>query len=177
MIRNGRKADEFAYTLDQHLTLGELRAGKRPFDPPRFSDRINRLLRYFDTGCGEPPEGFSHVLYRRQARALRKHLFGSKGLNTVPRLWGGEPMEFDLPKGWRLRLSYLAYGREEDDLALAEVDFLVTAELEDELQANRDRCRHGKGTADEFKRVGLVLAEFLPPQRKREGLQTADWLT
>jgi hypothetical protein len=43
-------------------------------------------------------------LWRRQARDLRKGLFGPKGLRDVPK--GEGVRTFDLPNGWTLRLTY-----------------------------------------------------------------------
>ena len=54
---------------------------------------------------------FTIEMQRRNARDLRKVLFGPKGVRKVPKFDGdlhhynGE-MEFDLPNGWRLRLTY-----------------------------------------------------------------------
>jgi hypothetical protein len=43
-------------------------------------------------------------MFRRNARDLRKGLFGPKGLRDVPK--GEGVRRFDLPKGWTLRLTY-----------------------------------------------------------------------
>jgi hypothetical protein len=47
---------------------------------------------------------FDVQMKRRNARALRKVLFGSEGLKNVPE--DGGVLEFLLSKGWRLRLTY-----------------------------------------------------------------------
>ena len=41
---------------------------------------------------------------RRNARDLRKGLFGPKGVRDVPK--GEGVRTFDLPRGWTLRLTY-----------------------------------------------------------------------
>ena len=47
---------------------------------------------------------FELAMKRRNARALRKVLFGPKGLKEVPN--GKGTMEFKLCHGWTLRLRY-----------------------------------------------------------------------
>src|SRR5271165_5609787 len=51
----------------------------------------------------------SDFCIRRNARDLRKGIFGPKGLRQVPDSGGGV-MDFNLPKGWTLRLTYHAAG-------------------------------------------------------------------
>jgi len=81
----------------------------QPWPRPRFfpSDAdLDRLLDRYD-----PRVGYLKLsMKRRHARDLRKGLFGPKGLRSVPDESGGE-MEFDLPNGWTLRLTYYAAGR------------------------------------------------------------------
>jgi hypothetical protein len=78
--------------------------------PPSFpkDPRLDRLLAStYDPGIGK----FKLSLWRREARDLRKGIFGAKGSKVVPK-FSGDPdeydgvMEFDLPNGWRLRLTY-----------------------------------------------------------------------
>jgi hypothetical protein len=78
---------------------------------PRFfpqDPRLDRLLAgNYDRGLA----GFELSLRRREARDLRKGLFGPKGSRVVPMLSSKREeydglMEFDLPNGWRLRLTY-----------------------------------------------------------------------
>src|ERR1700732_5636325 len=77
--------------------------------PPHFPQhpQVEQLLDSFDPGFGY----FRLSLWRREARDLRKGLFGPKGSRVVPEFSGdlnyydGE-MEFDLPNGWLLRLTY-----------------------------------------------------------------------
>ena len=80
----------------------------QPWPRPRFfpSDAdLDRLLDRYD-----PRVGYLKLpMKRRHARDLRKGLFGSKGLQNVPDKSGGE-MEFDLPNGWTLRLTYHSAG-------------------------------------------------------------------
>ena len=71
-----------------------------PQDP-----KLDRLLDSYDPEIGR----FELQMKRRHARALRKGLFGPKGLRRVPDRDGGS-MEFDLPYGWALRLTYYAAG-------------------------------------------------------------------
>jgi hypothetical protein len=56
--------------------------------------------------AGYAPEigSFDVSMKRRNARALRKVLSGSKGLKNVPE--DGGVLELLLSKGWRLRLRY-----------------------------------------------------------------------
>jgi hypothetical protein len=78
-----------------------------PQDP-----KLDRLLASYGPKIGR----FKLQMKRRHARDLRKGLFGPKGLRRVPDCDGG-PMEFDLPNGWTLRLTYYAAG--EYDLNVA----------------------------------------------------------
>jgi hypothetical protein len=70
--------------------------------PPCFpeSPELNRLLDRYDPEVGY----FKLSLRRREARDLRKGLFGPKGLRVVPRGYGVR--QFRLPRGWILRLTY-----------------------------------------------------------------------
>jgi hypothetical protein len=78
--------------------------------PPSFprDPRLDRLLAStYDPGM----EGFKLSLVRCEARDLRKGLFGPKGSRVVPKFSGDLDehdgvMDFVLPKGWRLRLTY-----------------------------------------------------------------------
>jgi len=76
--------------------------------PPHFPQdpKLDRLLASYDPEIGR----FKLEMKRRHARALRKGVFGPKGLRQVPDRDGGK-MEFDLPNGWTLRLTYYAAGR------------------------------------------------------------------
>jgi hypothetical protein len=78
---------------------------------PRFfpeDPRLDRLLASnYDPAIGD----FKLSLRRREARDLRKGIFGPKGSRVVPKFSGDLDeydgvMEFDLPNGWRLRLTY-----------------------------------------------------------------------
>jgi hypothetical protein len=90
-------ADQMLYPIWQRLP--------RPRFFPDDLD-LNRLLaNYFHPG----ERGFRKRMKRRNARDLRKGLFGSKGLLKVPDKSGGV-MAFDLPNGWTLRLTYYAAG-------------------------------------------------------------------
>lgn len=74
-----------------------------PEDP-----NLDRLLdSYYDPEAGP----FKLSLRRREARDLRKGLFGPKGSRVVPKFTGDPEeydgvMEFILPNAWRLRLTY-----------------------------------------------------------------------
>src|ERR1700730_13945421 len=73
-----------------------------PEDP-----KLDRLLDSYDPTIGY----FTLSLWRREARDLRKGLFGAKGSRVVPEFSGDLDdydgvMEFSLPNGWRLRLTY-----------------------------------------------------------------------
>jgi hypothetical protein len=69
-----------------------------PEDP-----RLDRLL---DSNYARRVGYFKLHLWRREARDLRKGLFGPKGLRNVPK--GEGVLSFDLPNGWTLRLTYAA---------------------------------------------------------------------
>lgn len=80
---------------------------------PRFFPEdltLDRLLASnYDPGIGH----FELSLRRREARDLRKGIFGPKGSRVVPKFSGDLDeydgvMEFDLPRGWTLRLNYYA---------------------------------------------------------------------
>ena len=76
----------------------------QPLPRPRHfpeDPKLDRLLdSYFDPAIGR----FSLGMMRRNARDLRKGLFGPKGVRDVPK--GEGALSFDLPKGWTLRLMY-----------------------------------------------------------------------
>jgi hypothetical protein len=64
-------------------------------------ERLHRLL----AADFDPRLGYFEVpMKRRHARDLRKGLFGPQGVRDVPS--GDGVLEFDLPKGWTLRLRY-----------------------------------------------------------------------
>ena len=78
-----------------------------PEDP-----RLHRLVASYDPTM----EGFALPMKRRNARDLRKGIFGPKGVRSVPGGDGGVK-EFDLPSGWTLRLTYHeTYGIEAGDV-------------------------------------------------------------
>src|SRR5437763_11814321 len=63
--------------------------------------KLERLLRRdFNPRIG----AFKVRMTRHEARNLRRHLFGSKGLKNMPP--GAGTMEFDLPNRWMLKLHY-----------------------------------------------------------------------
>jgi hypothetical protein len=79
----------------------------RPFHFPK-DRKLDRLL----ASSYDPNTGYFKLsLWRREARDLRKGLFGAKGSRVIPEFsrdldeYDGV-MEFDLPNGWRLRLTY-----------------------------------------------------------------------
>jgi hypothetical protein len=84
----------------------------RPFHFPQ-DPKLDWLLdSYFD-----PKIRYLKLsLWRREARDLRKGLFGPKGLKDVPK--GKGVRRFDLPNGWTLRLTYRkkAYGWKASDV-------------------------------------------------------------
>lgn len=74
---------------------------RRPYHFPKHP-KLDRLIASgFDPAIGP----FDIPMYRRNARDLRKGLFGPAGLREVPGDKGGE-MTFVLPNGWTLRLLY-----------------------------------------------------------------------
>jgi hypothetical protein len=75
--------------------------------PPYFPDdsQLERLV----NSTFDPAAGYLKLrMKRRHARDLRKGLFGPEGGRNVPDRDTGGVMEFDLPKGWTLRLTYHA---------------------------------------------------------------------
>jgi hypothetical protein len=81
----------------------------KPLPLPSFFPDDLSLHRLIDSGF-EPKIGrFQIRMKRRHARDLRKGLFGSEGLRNVPDKSGGV-MQFHLPNGWTLRLTYYAAG-------------------------------------------------------------------
>src|SRR5262249_8789170 len=77
---------------------------------PRFFPDDPRVGWLVD-GTDYPKAAYRTVrIKRRQARDLRKGLFGPEGSSNVPDRYGGV-MAFKLPKGWTLRLSYYAAGQ------------------------------------------------------------------
>jgi hypothetical protein len=89
----------------------------QPLPRPRHfpeDPKLDQLLNsYFDPKI----RSLKLSLWRRQVRDLRKGLFGLKGLRDVPGGSGGV-MEFDLPNGWTLLLTYpkKAYGSKASDV-------------------------------------------------------------
>jgi hypothetical protein len=78
---------------------------------PRFFPQNPRLDRLLASNYDPAADQFKLSLRRREARDLRKGIFGPKGSRVVPKFSGhrGEydrVMEFHLPNGWRLRLTY-----------------------------------------------------------------------
>jgi hypothetical protein len=78
--------------------------------PPHFpqAQTLDRLLA---SNYSSAIDDFKLSLRRREARDLRKGIVGPKGSRAVPK-FSGDPdeydgvMKFDLPNGWRLRLTY-----------------------------------------------------------------------
>ena len=89
----------------------------QPLPRPRHFPEDPKLDRLLDSNFDPKIRSLKLSLWRRQARDLRKGLFGPKGLRDVPGDNGGV-MEFDLPNGWTLRLTYheKAYGWEASDV-------------------------------------------------------------
>jgi hypothetical protein len=89
----------------------------QPLPRPRHFPEDPKLDRLLDSHFDPKIRSLKLSLWRRQARDLRKGLFGPKGLRDVPDGSGGV-MEFDLPHGWTLRLTYRekAYGWNASDV-------------------------------------------------------------
>ena len=80
---------------------------------------LERLLdRNYDPALGP----LKLRMKRCHARDLRKGLFGPQGSRNVPDTETGGVMEFDLPKGWTLRLTYYAKGEFERRAKAGDVD-------------------------------------------------------
>jgi hypothetical protein len=80
-----------------------------PLPRPRFFPSDPDLGRLLDSNYDSRIGYFKLRMKRRHAQGLRKGLFGPKGLRNVPDRSGGA-MQFDLPNGWTLRLTYYAAG-------------------------------------------------------------------
>jgi hypothetical protein len=81
----------------------------QPLPRPRHFPEDPRLDRLLDSYA--PKIGYFRLpMFRRNARDLRKGLFGPKGLRDVPKDQGVRT--FDLPDGWTLQLTY---GERSDD--------------------------------------------------------------
>lgn len=81
---------------------------------PRFFPDDPWLERLLNRNYDPPLEYLKLRMKRCHARDLRKGLFGPQGLRNVPDNSGGV-MQFDLPKGWTLRLTYYAAGEYDID--------------------------------------------------------------
>jgi hypothetical protein len=77
----------------------------QPLPRPRHFPEDPKLDLLLDSNFDPRMRQFKLSLWRRQARDLRKGLFGPKGLRDVPGDSGGV-MECALPNGWTLRLTY-----------------------------------------------------------------------
>jgi len=75
-----------------------------PYPRPRHFPEDPKLDRLLDSNYDPVIGGFKLRLWRREARDLRKGLFGPKGLRDVPK--GEGVRTFDLPRGWTLCLTY-----------------------------------------------------------------------
>jgi len=86
--------------------------------PPNFpyNDKLEWLLLTWDPQIGY----FKLEMKRRHARALRRHLFGPKGVTIVPAYDG--VMNFKLPNGWTLRLTYLGFDEMAEGYVAGDVD-------------------------------------------------------
>jgi len=78
---------------------------------PRFFPEDPTLDRLLASNYDPRLDGFKLTLRRCEARDLRKGIFGPKGSRIVPRFSGdlntyNRKMEFGLPRGWLLRLTY-----------------------------------------------------------------------
>jgi hypothetical protein len=113
---------------------------KRPDHFPQHW-KLERLLKSYDPEIGY----FELTMWRRQARDLRKWLFGPKGSRIVPEFDGNlnhydAVMEFDLPRGWTLRLTY---GAPSWEIEAGEVDaeFIPPISEESPGQYQREEVR------------------------------------
>jgi len=76
----------------------------QPLPRPRHFPEDPKLDQLLDSNY-EPRVGYFKLrLWRREARDLRKGLFGPKGLRDVPK--GEGVRTSDLPRGWTLLLTY-----------------------------------------------------------------------
>jgi hypothetical protein len=73
--------------------------------------RLERLLKSYNPAVAS----LKLRLRRCDAFYLREGLFGPEGLRNVPDRGSGGVMEFDLPNGWTLRLTYYAKGEFDSD--------------------------------------------------------------
>ena len=89
---------------------------------PRFFPDDPWLARLLDRSYDPALGPLNLRMKRRHARDLRKGLFGPEGGRNVPDRETGGVMEFDLPKGWTLRLTYHAKGVFERRVTAGDVD-------------------------------------------------------
>ena len=78
---------------------------------PRWFPEDAKLDWLLDSNYDPTVGPFTLSLRRREARDLRKGIFGPKGSRNVPKFTGDLEeydgvMDFVLPRGWRLRLTY-----------------------------------------------------------------------
>ena len=77
---------------------------------------------------------FKVRMTRHEARNLRRHLFGSKGLKNVPP--GAGTMEFELPNNWMLKLDYEKPGWRITEPSYVTAEF-IPQEVADAGEAHR----------------------------------------
>src|SRR5215469_16595672 len=83
----------------------------QPLPRPRWFPEDTTLDRLLNSNYDPAVGPFELLLWRREARDLRKGIFGPKGSKVVPTFTGDLDeydgvMEFILPRGWLLRLTY-----------------------------------------------------------------------
>jgi hypothetical protein len=94
----------------------------RPAHFPK-NEKLDRLIaEHFDPSVGP----FAVERYRRHARDLRRALFGPVGSRDVPDHKGGM-LEWRLPQGWTLRLTYERCGDGFEDAGEALAQFIPPA--------------------------------------------------
>ena len=91
--------------------------------PVPHNAKLERLLRRdFNPRIG----AFKVRMTRHEARNLRRHLFGSKGLKNMPP--GAGTMEFELPNHWMLKLHY-----EKPDWRITEPSYVIAEFIPQEV--------------------------------------------
>ena len=76
----------------------------QPLPRPAHFPRDRKLNQLLASNFNPRLHSFELRMFRRNARDLRKGLFGPRGLRNVPK--GEGVRRLDLPHGWTLRLTY-----------------------------------------------------------------------
>ena len=124
-----------------HRSLENKEPARETARPQHFPKHptLERLLATFDPEIGY----FRLAMKRRNARDLRKWLFGPQGVRDVPS--GHGVRTFELPNGWMLRLTYHETSGNFREPGYVDAEFIPPGEASGALLHLRGRSRHGAG--------------------------------